>query len=155
MKAELGAEELVSATYTVQVSQQTPSAHHITRWTILENWKTEEWTGTSTFCDSSPSQPIRGPGRSKCIMVGGRSLVAAQIHCQKQLPLLSSGLSSVAFLLPFCRGRRASFVAQGIQTTGHHYSLSDASLSSTPAPKHHHQVSPTPTRPPPAAQTAT
>lgn len=28
MKSELGAEELVSATYTVQVSQQTTSAHH-------------------------------------------------------------------------------------------------------------------------------
>lgn len=52
----------------------------ITSRTILENWKTEEWTETSTFCDSSPSQPIRGPGGSKCIMGGGRSLVAAQIH---------------------------------------------------------------------------
>lgn len=129
--------------HTVQVSQQTPNAHHITRRPILKNWKTEEWTETSTFCDSLPSQPIRGPGRSKCIMGGGRSLVAAQIHCQKRLPLLSSSLSSAAFLLPFCSRRRASFVAQGIHTTGHHYSLSDASLPST------HTPDTTTTRPPP------
>lgn len=30
--------------------------------------------------------PIRGPSRSKCIMGGGRSLVAAQIHRQRRLP---------------------------------------------------------------------
>lgn len=73
VKAELRAEELVSATCIVQVSQQTPIAHHITRHMMLENWKTEVWTETSTFCDSLQCQPIRGPGRSKCIMGGGRS----------------------------------------------------------------------------------
>lgn len=81
MKAELGAEELVSETYTVQVSQQTTRAHHIARSSVSENWKTEKWTDVLIFATPPFSQPIRGPGRSKCIMGSGRSLVAAQIHC--------------------------------------------------------------------------
>lgn len=99
------------------------------------------------------TEPIRGPGRSKCILGGGRSLVVAQIHCQKQLPLLSSCLSSAAFFLCFCRWRRARFVAQGIQTTSHHYSLSDAGLPSTSTPNTTTRH-PTTTTPYPA-QTAT
>lgn len=96
MKAELRA-ELVSATCIIQVSQQTLIAHDVT------NGKTEVWTETLTFCDSSQSQPIRGPGRSKCIMGGGRSLVAAQIYCQNVVPLWDlwlKGSKWLAIIIP-------------------------------------------------------
>lgn len=58
---------------------------------ILEDWKTGVDWNLNIF--QLLAEPIRGPGRSKSIMGGGRSLVTAQIHCQKWLP--------PPFILPF------------------------------------------------------